>query len=314
MRMVRPWALGALTAATIALAGCGSGPGAPSDRPVRIVAGFYPLQYVAEQVGGDRATVSSLTQPGAEPHDLELSPRQVATIVDANLVVYLRGFQPAVDEAVALEAKHSSLDVGTSVPLLDAAEEGHQHDPAEDAAPSALDDEPATTTDPHLWLDPTRLATVGKALANRLAEVDPEGAAGYHARAAELTTKLTRLDHEYRTGLARCERREIVVSHAAFGYLAERYDLDQVALSISPEGEPTPQRLAEVAHEAREHDATTIFFESLVSPRVAQAIAGEVGAATAVLDPIEGPPDGSDYLGAMRANLHVLKPALGCAT
>ncbi len=309
------WAASAIIAAGVGAAGCTS-PGDRAGGELRIVAGFYPLQFLAERVGGDRVTVTNLVQPGAEPHDLELSPRQVAEIADADLVVYLAGFQPAVDEAVEQEAQ-SAFDVATAVPLIEGTDE---HDHAEDAG--AMTEPPSAPTpagggkDPHLWLDPTRFATVAQEVATRLAALDPDGASGYDQRAAGLREQLSGLDREYADGLKDCQRREIFVSHAAFGYLADRYDLEQIAITgLSPEAEPTPQRLAEITAEARQHGATTIFFETLVSPAVADAIATEVGATTAVLDPIEGLPSGSteDYVSVMRANLRTLKTALGCA-
>jgi zinc transport system substrate-binding protein len=301
----------ALTTGALALGGlsaCASGPKRDASGKIQVVAGFYPLQYVAEQVGGDRVSVSNLVQPGAEPHDLELSPRQVASIADAGLVVYLAGFQPAVDEAVKQEARERSFDAATAVALIDAT--ATREPGAENQATTG------DGKDPHLWLDPRRLATVATALADRLAQADPSGADAYRQGAATLRTRLAELDRMYADALKICQRRQIVVSHAAFGYLAERYGLEQVAISgLSPESEPTPQRLARVAAKAKEHSATTIFFETLVSPKVAQVIATEVGATTAVLDPIEGLATGDtgDYLSVMRANLTTLKPALGCA-
>ncbi len=304
----------ALLAAALSLSGlsaCG-----PTSMPgdggaVSVVAGFYPLQFVAEQVGGDGVSVTNLAQPGAEPHDMELSPSQVAGVADADLVLYIAGFQPSVDEAVTQKTSGVAVDAGSTVSLLDARAD-HGDEPSAGAAPTDPD---AGGNDPHLWLDPTRLATVADAVAEKLAGADPEGAAGYQDRSAALKTRLTTLDEEFARGLMTCQRREIVVSHAAFGYLADRYDLEQISITgLSPEVEPTPQRLADVAREAKEHGATTIFFETLVSPKVAGAIADEVGAATAVLDPIEGLQPGStgDYLSVMRANLSTLKPALGC--
>jgi len=260
---------------------------------IRVVAGFYPLQFVAERVGGDAVTVTGLTEPGAEPHDLELSPRQAAQVAEADLVVYLKGFQPSLDETVAQEAQ-AAFDVAAVEPLL----------PGPDGP------------DPHLWLDPTRLATVADRLADRLGHLDPDHAADYRSRAATLRGDLERLDREYAEGLATCQRREIVVSHAAFGYLAQRYHLTQVAVSgLTPESEPSPRRLADVADAARAHGATTIFFEALTSPAVAEAIAREVGARTGVLDPIEALTPGStaDYLSVMRANLAALTSALDCS-
>jgi zinc transport system substrate-binding protein len=261
------------------------------------VTGFYPLQYVAQIVGGDRVRVANLTQPGAEPHDLELSPSQVGEIADASLLVYVRGFQPAVDEA-ADQSGVQTLDATNIVHLLPAA---------------GPDD--AAVLDPHFWLDPTRLAAIGSTLADRLTGLDPAGGAGYRQRAAALATDLAGLDTEYAEGLRNCARREIVVSHAAFAYLADRYDLRQIPITgLEPESEPTPGQLAAAADEARRVGATTIFFETLVSPAVAQAVAETVGAQTAVLDPIEGLEPGSsgDYVSVMRANLTTLRTALGC--
>ncbi|MEV6706428.1 metal ABC transporter substrate-binding protein [Micromonospora wenchangensis] len=308
--------LRALTAATALLALTGltacstEGAGADPDR-VDVVAAFYPLQFVAERVGGDAVTVTNLAKPGAEPHDLELNPRQVGQVSEAELVFYLKGFQPAVDEAVAQNAADRALDVTTVAPLRDATAGGHEHEGEDGHA-----EEESGGKDPHLWLDPTRLATVADKLAERLGTVDPDRAADYTTRARTLRGELEKLDTEYATGLKTCQRREIVVSHAAFGYLAERYQLEQIGLTgLTPDTEPAPQRLAEVAREAREHGATTIFFETLVSPKVAETIAAEVGAKTAVLDPIEGlsADGGGDYLSVMRTNLTTLRTALGCS-
>ncbi|MEV4769074.1 metal ABC transporter substrate-binding protein [Micromonospora humida] len=308
--------LRALTAAATALlvltggTACSTeGAGADPDR-VDVVAAFYPLQFVAERVGGDAVTVTNLAKPGAEPHDLELNPRQVGQVSEAELVFYLKGFQPAVDEAVAQNAGDRAFDVTTVAPLRDATADGHDHEGEDGHA------EESGGKDPHLWLDPTRLATVADRLAERLGAVDPDRAADYTTRARTLRGELEKLDTEYTAGLKTCQRREIVVSHAAFGYLAERYQLEQIGLTgLTPDTEPAPQRLAEVAREAREHRATTIFFETLVSPKVAETIAAEVGAKTAVLDPIEGlsADGGGDYLSVMRTNLTTLRTALGCS-
>ncbi|MEV6801273.1 metal ABC transporter substrate-binding protein [Micromonospora rifamycinica] len=311
-----PRALTAAATALLFLAGgtaCStSGAGADPDR-VDVVAAFYPLQYVAERVGGDAVTVTNLAKPGAEPHDLELNPRQVGQVSEAELVFYLKGFQPAVDEAVAQNAADRALDVTTVVPLRDATAGGHDHE--HEGADGHAEEEDGGK-DPHLWLDPTRLATVADRLAERLGAVDADRAADYTTRARTLRGELDKLDAEYTAGLKTCQRREIVVSHAAFGYLAERYRLEQIGLTgLTPDTEPAPQRLAEVAREAREHKATTIFFETLVSPKVAETIAAEVGAKTAVLDPVEGlsVDGGGDYLSVMRTNLTTLRTALGCS-
>ncbi|RQX08753.1 zinc ABC transporter substrate-binding protein [Micromonospora ureilytica] len=305
-----------LAAATALLAlgagaGCSTGGAAGADpQRVDVVAAFYPLQFLAERIGGDAVRVTNLAKPGAEPHDLELNPSQVGEVSDAELIVYLKGFQPAVDDAVAQNGGDRAFDVTSVQPLLDASAGGHDHEGEEGHA------EESGGKDPHVWLDPTRLGGIGDQLAQRLGKADPDHAADYTARSAALRADLTALDGEFKNGLATCQRREIVTSHAAFGYLADRYQLDQVGITgLSPDVEPSPQRLAHVIEEAKEHQATTIFFETLVSPKVAETIAGQVGAKTAVLDPIEGLAAGSDgdYLSVMRTNLRTLQTALSCS-
>ncbi|MFC5925744.1 metal ABC transporter substrate-binding protein [Micromonospora vulcania] len=304
-------------AAATALLALGAGAGCSTDgasgadpQRVDVVAAFYPLQFLAERVGGDAVRVTNLAKPGAEPHDLELNPSQVGQVSDAELIVYLKGFQPAVDDAVEQGGGDRAFDVTSVQPLLDATAGGHNHEGEEPDAPEH------GSKDPHVWLDPTRLSTIGDQLAQRLGKADPDHAADYTNRAAALRADLTTLDTEFKNGLATCERREIVTSHTAFGYLADRYGLDQVGVTgLSPDVEPSPQRLAQVIEEARAHKTTTIFFETLVSPKVAETIAGEVGARTAVLDPIEGlaAGTGADYLSVMRTNLQTLRTALSCS-
>ncbi|MDY7084224.1 MAG: metal ABC transporter substrate-binding protein [Actinomycetota bacterium] len=300
--------LSALLVSAVTLAGCGdqavSGE-KPGDGKFEIVTAFYPLQFLSERIGGDVVSVTNLTKPGAEPHDLELTPRQVGQIADAGLAVHIKGFQPAVDEAIRLEAEDKGFDAAAVVPLLPVGGEddhGHEHSETEGGE------------DPHVWLDPVRLATIAGKLAERLGQADPAHAAGYAERARALGAELTALNTEFTAGLKTCDRRELVTSHTAFAYLAARYDLHQVGITgISPEAEPSPQRLAAVAREARETGATTIFFETLVSPAVAETIAREVGASTAVLDPLEGLTDSTgDYFTVMRQNLTTLETGLGC--
>jgi zinc transport system substrate-binding protein len=290
----------------------GALPGA--DGAVAVVAAFYPLQFLAEGVGGQHAAVTNLAPPGAEPHDLELTPSQVAEISGADLVIYLSGFQPAVDAAVAEHAADRAFDVTSAVSLLDAAEDDQEEENHEGEEGEEEDDDHGTV-DPHVWLDPDRMATIADELATVLGERDPDHADDYAAGAEALRADLAALDTELADGLADCQRREIVVSHDAFGYLADRYDLRQIAITgLTPEEEPSPQRLEDVINEAEAVGATTIFFEVLVSPAVADVIATEVGAQTAVLDPIEGLAPGSDedYLSLMRQNLDALRGALGC--
>ncbi|MET0426207.1 MAG: metal ABC transporter substrate-binding protein [Actinoplanes sp.] len=295
------------------LAGCGGRAGASgfTDGKLAVVTAFYPLEYLSERIGGDRVSVTTLTKPGAEPHDVELNPRQVADVADAGLVVYLGGFQPAVDDAVKQEGGDRAFDAATVVkllPLSDQSDHDHGSPGTEEHAESA------DGMDPHVWLDPERYATIADKIAERLGAADPAHAAEYTERAKTVHAELTALDEEFTTGLLSCQRHELVTSHSAFGYLADRYGLTQIGITgISPEAEPSPQHLAHVAAEARATGTTTIFFETLVSPKVAETIAREVGARTAVLDPLEGVTEpGANYFSVMRDNLVALKTALGC--
>jgi zinc transport system substrate-binding protein len=251
-----------------------------SDR-TDVVASFYPLAWAVEQVAGDTVELRNLTPPGTEPHDVELTARDVERIRSADIVLYLGGgFQPAVEDAL------EGAD-GEAIDLL--------------VNPVGRD--------PHVWLDPVRFAEVVERVA---AALDRQYAA------AKPVAALRALDREFARGLAHCQRREIVTAHEAFGYLARRYRLTQVAITgLSPEAEPTPQRLEEVIDRVRMTGATTVFFETLVSPRLAETVARETGARTAVLNPIEGLTEeqvdpGKDYLSLMRENLAALRTALGC--
>ncbi|NHA68420.1 metal ABC transporter substrate-binding protein [Phycicoccus flavus] len=294
-------------AAALALTGCGGSAADPGgDASLRVSAAFYPLEWAARQVGGPDVAVTSLTKPGAEPHDLELTPKDVVAMTRSDLVVYLRGFQPAVDDAVANETPDAGVDVTPEADLdLEAAdEEGHEEHKHEEGE------------DPHFWLDPVRLEQVVTALGERFADVDPAHAEGYRSRAAATVRTLGTLDTEYRTGLADCASTDLVTSHAAFGYLAERYGLHQQGIAgISPDVEPDAATLRDLAAYVREHDVRTIYTETLVSPALADTLARETGARTAVLDPLEGITDasqGSDYLEVMRSNLATLKAGQGC--
>jgi zinc transport system substrate-binding protein len=259
------------------VSGCGGARG--GDRTV--VAAFYPLAYAAERIGGPRLHVENLTPPGAEPHDLELTPKEVARVERASVVLYLsHGFQPAVSKAVD-QGQGKRVDILAGLPL-------HGNDP-------------------HVWLDPVLFSRVARTIGTALQR--PSGA---------FVAQLRALDRDYRRGLRDCTRHEIVTSHAAFGYLAARYGLQQVSITgLTPESEPRPQDLVHVVKVVRRTHATTVFFETLVSPRLAETVAREVGARTAVLDPIEGltpkeEQNGDNYFTLMRRNLAALRKALAC--
>ena len=293
--------LGALPLASL-LAACGSD--AQSGDP-RVVASFYPYAFVAEQVGGSHVEVDNLTSPGVEPHDVELKPKQVGAVQSADLVIYQRGFQNAVDDAVdqADLPGEDVLDVAKIVHL----EESHAEESHEDDGHS----------DPHTWLDPQTMITVTDAVEKRLSAADPDHASAFAANAQRLERELTQLDTAFSDGLKTCRTRTIVTSHAAFHYLAERYRLTQVPIAgIDPTNEPTPAQLADISSLVKREDITTIFAEELVSPAIAETVARETGATTATLDPIEGLGDnGGDetYLTLMRRNLDAIRTANGCS-
>ncbi len=303
-------------ATALALNGCGipdgQRTGTDDESRIQVAAAFYPLQYAVTSVGGDVVNVSSLTTPGIEPHDVELTPKQVADATQADLVVYLSGFQPAVDEAVKQTDPDRVLDVAEFASLKGADESLADHDDAtQDEAEHDHGD-----ADPHFWLDPQRLSAVEDAIAERLKVLAPEQASTISANATAAQSVLTEVDTEFSAGLENCARRELFTSHSAFSYLTGRYDLRQVGVAgISPNIEPSPSRIAEVQRLATEYGATTIFFETAASDAVAQSIAQDLGLQTAVLDPVETLSDqsvGEDYPAIMRANLAAIQKANDC--
>ena len=314
--MTRPLlAIGVAVAAV--LAGCGSeDAGSSGSGALPVAASFYPLQWATQQIGGDLVDVTSLTPPGAEPHDLELTPKQVAGLSDAALVVYASGFQPAVDDAVAQTASGTGFDVAPFADLTIAAtgEAGDEHAEEDHADEEDADDHGAM--DPHFWLDPVRFEQVVRAIGDRLAEVDPDHAADYAAGTDSLVDDLASLDEEFSTGLADCSQTHLVTSHTAFAYLADRYDLEQVGISgVNPDIEPDAATLKRISELVEEQGITTIYTETLASPALAETVARETGATTAVLDPVGGLTDasaGSDYLEIMRSNLSTLQEGQQC--
>jgi zinc transport system substrate-binding protein len=282
--IMRSTAVPLLLLALVGTAGC-SGRTDVDDGRLQVVAGFAPLAEVAQRVGGGSVHVENLTPAGAEPHDLELDTDAVDAVEDADLVLYLGGgFQPAIEE-VARRAGDAAVDL--------------------------LPDDAGG--DPHVWLDPRRMASLAERVRDALVDLQPADATAFEANAAVYLAELDRLDADVEAGLATCERRTIVTAHAAFGHLAARYALTQRSIAgRSPEAEPDPSTLADLADAVADEGVTTIFTERLVAPDVAETLAREAGVGTAVLDPIEGLPDGATYDRVMRQNLAALRAALGC--
>jgi len=282
------------------LEACTGAVGGSGEPRVTVVASFYPIAEAARRVGGDRVRVIDLTPAGAEPHDLELSPDRMEEIAGADVVLYLGGgFQPGVEEAATSVAEGRVVDVLDGLPTM---VEGS-----------------GEAVDTHEWLDPALMLKISERVERTLADADPGSHDGYEVRGEEYAGELADLDEELAAGLADCQSRAMVTSHAAFGYLAAAYGLEQRAVSgVSPEAEPDPARLAEIAAEVERDGTTTIFTEPLVSPELAETIARETGTTTAVLNPIEAltseqADSGANYASLMRENLEALRAGLGCA-
>ncbi|WP_328956888.1 metal ABC transporter substrate-binding protein [Kitasatospora purpeofusca] len=317
----------ALTAG-LTLTACGSGGGAQgAEGKLNVVASFYPMEFLADRIGGEHVKVTDLTAAGVEPHDLELTAKQVGAVKKADAIVYLKGLQPTVDKAVAGSGSKHKIDATAAAPLEDhhLAEghtegDGHEHGSdghgSDGQSGDAHDghDHDGAAGDPHIWLDPARYAAVARSVGAEFAKADPAHAEDYRKNTDELVGRLTALDQEFKDGLKDVRNRTFVTSHAAFGYLAGAYGLTQVAINgVDPESEPTPARLADVQKAAKENGVSTIFFETLVSPKLADTVAKDLGLRTAVLDPLEGVKDPAkdDYLSVMRQNLANLRTALG---
>jgi zinc transport system substrate-binding protein len=304
----------------LTLSACGDGSGgaqpgvaAPDGSPdrLRLVASFYPLEYLTERVAGEHAEVVTLTSPGVDPHDLELTPRTVGSMGSADLVVYQAGMQPAVDDAVAQQAEDHAFDVTASADLLALGESDDEH-----AGHEPHDGHDHGPEDPHFWLDPVRYGEVARALAEELGVLDPRHAEDYASSAEAVVDDLEALDEDFRSGLASCGSRDLVTTHEAFGYLAHRYDLHQTGITgLSPDSEPSPARLAEVTAQVRDLGVRAVYAEPIVTDAMARTVAQETGAEVLVLDPVEGITDasaGTDYLEVMRANLTSLRQGQGC--
>lgn len=307
-----------------------------SSGKLKVAASFYPIQWLTQQIGGDHVDVSSVTPAGTEPHEFEIGTKQIAELNKTKALFYVKGFQPSLDDAVGSLTDVSAVDLTKNVNLVhhegllehdhdhgdkdhgdkkdgeakkDDGEKGHEDGKEHDHAEGRGDD----AADPHFWLDPARMKRAADAIAAELSKRDPGHADAYKKNNEALQKKLDGLDKSFQTGLATCERRSIVTTHTAFGYLADRYKLSQVGLSgIDPESEPSPATLAKVKKYVQENGTTTIFTEELVSGKPAETLAKETKTVTAVLSPLESKPEKGDYEAAMTGNLTALKKALAC--
>ncbi|WP_327423444.1 metal ABC transporter substrate-binding protein [Streptomyces sp. NBC_01230] len=302
---------GAVALGLTGLSACSTSDAAESKNgdKLDVVASFYPMQFLAEEIGGTHVSVTTLTKPGVEPHDLELSPRQIGGLGDADYILYLKGIQPAVDDAIAQSGVRNSVDAAKLTTLEDHGTEtgGDEHGHAHEGEGAGAD--------PHIWLDPVKYAEVAKGVGKSLEKADPNHAADYRTNTDALVKKLDALNASYKAGLRTTTTKTFITTHSAFGYLAERYGLVQEGIAgIDPEAEPSPARIRDIHSIAEKSNATTVFFETLASDKTAKTVAADTGLKTDVLDPLEGitaKSKGDNYIEVMQSNLAALQKALG---
>ena len=303
--IMRRWFLPLVAAAVVGATVLGVEPAGASRSKVSVAASFYPVAFAAQKVGGTRVDVTNLTPIGAEPHDLELNSEQLDRLLEAKVAFVLgNGFQPALEKAAERRD-------GSTVDLLPTLVDARGKKVAKEGKTGGLD--------PHVWLDPILMSQLVAEVERGLSAADPKGAATYEKNAQALQGRLGALDTRYRDRLTGCSRDLLVTSHEAFGYLANRYRLRQEGVAgLSPDAEPDPARLGDLAQLSRDQGVTTVFTEETVSPRIAQTLARDAGGLrTEVLSPLESltkrERDGkADYFTLMDANLGKIASALGC--
>lgn len=272
---------------------------------MKVYTSFYVLYDFTKKIGGDKIELVNLVPAGIEPHDWEPTPRILKDLTKAELFIYNgAGLEPWAEKFIKAIDNDKLLTVEASAGL--ALREGHEEEPGTES-----------NQDPHVWLNPLLALEEGRKIKDALISLNPSNKDYYEANFLSFATKLENLDKAFLEGLAPFKGKKIVVAHDAFGYLTDRYGLVQLPImGLSPEAEPSPAGLASIAKEMKAQNIEYIFFEELVSPKVAQVLAQEVGAKTLVLNPIEGltgeqAKAGKEYFTLMYQNLDNLKLALG---
>jgi len=273
-----------------------------ANKKLQVFGSFYPIYFITSQIGGDKADVRNITPVGVEPHDYEPSTRDIARIENSNMLV-LNGVVEAWGDKIKDNLKGTGVKVitaGAGLLTKDITEEGEK------------------IKDPHIWLDPILVKQEVANIEDGFEKIDPKNTAYFQDNAKKLNANLDKLNTDFKQGLSNCQKKDFITSHAAFAYLADAYGLRQVSISgLSPDQEPSAKQLVDIVKFAKEHNVKYIFFESLVSPKLSETIANEIGAKTLVLDPIEGISDddikqGKNYFTVMENNLKNLQIALGC--
>jgi zinc transport system substrate-binding protein len=292
------------------------------DKKLTIMTSIYPLYDFTSKIVGDRAEVINLVPAGAEPHDFEPTAKDMTNLSKADIFIYNGGgYETWIEDVLnSIDQQDMSiLNISENLDLLTVEETGGEdnHDSHGEEANHEEEEELAGEYDPHVWLDPLRAKQIAEMIKNELIQVDKEGKNVYEKNFNELASEFDALHSEYETALNNQSQKEVIVSHAAFGYLTNRYGLEQIAISgLTPSDEPSPKELQEIIHFAREHQVKYILFETLVSPKVAETVQDKIGAEALTLNPLEGLTkqeieDGKDYFSVMRENLESLKMATG---
>lgn len=280
--------------------GCGATRGGGEER-LSVVASFYPLEFLASRVVGERAVVTNLVKPGVEPHDFEPTADDLKLLTAADVLIYNGlGLEPWLDRALASIQRQDLVIVAA----------GEAIDPGD--IRQGIDEEGRSAPDSHIWLDPRNAILEVEAIRDAVKKADPEGADEFEANAAALITDLTALDARYAASFERCRLDYFVTAHEAFGYLADRYGLKQIAVTGIEQEEPNPEQLAQIVNAVRTNDVKFVLTEPGPSPKIAETLAREVGANVRVLDPIEFQAPDGDYLTTMESNRLVLREVLEC--
>lgn len=313
-----------LLATSFALAGCTGGKTAnTTDKKdgdkIKVYASFYPMYDFAKKIGGDKVEVTNLVPAGTEPHDWEPSAKDLAKISESDILVYSgAGMESWIDKVdqVTKDSKLVKVEASKGIDLIKSEHHHDEEDAKEEDHEDAHEEHDHGEYDPHVWLAPQNAKIQMKNIKDALVKADPTNKDYYEKNFDVYSQKIDDLDVKFSTSLKDTKSKNIVVSHEAFAYLCKAYGINQVGIEgLSPDSEPDAARMAEVTKFAKENKIKYIFFEELVSPKVSEAIAKEVGAKTAVLNPLEGLSDdqlkaGEDYFSVMESNLKVLLEAL----
>jgi len=270
-----------------------------NSNKILVATSFYPLGEFAKRVGGDLIDVVIVTPSGAEPHDYEPTPQDIIAVRKSKVFVYQGSGFDSWAERLGPDLKKEGIDVINMNSNFNL-------------------DSRQGKADPHIWLDPVLASKEVEIIRETLSKIDPTHETNYRSNASKFESELELLSEQYRRELSNCKQNKIIVSHEAFGYLGKRYGFNFISVSgLSPEEEPSAQRIGELTKIVKENDIHYVFFETLVSPKLAETIANETGAQTAVLDPIEGITEndlkiGKNYLSLMGNNLSNLRKALQC--